>query len=253
MRLSTKLRKFNKKVARDRNFEKIAANRSMGDAASVRRSAPAFGPNWLPLGWICRGWRRRSFLVIEFEVEKELRDRVVFLGTFWLALAALGFSAGFSAAGAGVRLAVATLGLDLGLAGFDSASSARGIPSTSGSGSPSSNSISNSSCSSSSDGDGVQDGGVGGLGLGIRARSGPGQWAWPSWATRSVTAPTVSSSPCFKGLLPGDLLAIDERPVGTAEVADRELVRDLKKLAMAPADLRRLDADQAVIVATDDW
>ena len=66
-----------------------------------------------------------------------------------------------------------------------------------------------------------------------------------------MTAPTVNSSPGFKTCCPADFLAVDEGPVGTAEVADRELVRDLEDFAMAPADLRRLDADQAVVVATD--
>ena len=81
---------------------------------------------------------------------------------------------------------------------------------------------------------------------GIRAAGG-----WPSLATRSVTAPTVSSSPCFQDLLACNSFAVDERPVGAAQVTERELASDLEELAMAPADLRRLDADHTVVVATE--
>ena len=51
---------------------------------------------------------------------------------------------------------------------------------------------------------GVDDSGVAGLGLGSGARLAGARPVWPSLATRRVTVPTVSSSPCFNDLLARD-------------------------------------------------
>ena len=55
----------------------------------------------------------------------------------------------------------------------------------------------------------------------------------------------------LQGLLAQDPLAIDEGAVGTAEVAHGQLAVDVVDLAMPPADLRRLDADDTIIVAPE--
>ncbi len=55
----------------------------------------------------------------------------------------------------------------------------------------------------------------------------------------------------FERLFAADALAVDVCSIGTAQVAKHELSADLVKLAMAPAHLRRLDADDTVVVATE--
>ena len=75
--------------------------------------------------------------------------------------------------------------------------------------------------------------------------------AWPIFATRSVTAPTVNSSPCFNTCSPVTRLPLTIRPVGTAQIAEHELAADLVQLAMAPAHLCRLDADDTIVVAPE--
>src|SRR5262249_26600052 len=52
-------------------------------------------------------------------------------------------------------------------------------------------------------------------------------------------------------LLPADSLAIDERAVGASEVPNRQLPIRIDNLTMATADLRRLDPDQAVVMAAN--
>ena len=138
----------------------------------------------------------------------------------------------------------ATLGL-AGLAGL-TVSSARGMPSTSGSGSPSSNSISNSS-SSRVNGDGLEDGGVSGLGFGdgARRRAGTG---WPSVATRRVTAPTVSSSPCFRACCPETFLPLTNVPL--------ELPRSRIVSLSATSKIsqcRRLTCDDLIRIRQSSW
>ncbi len=117
-----------------------------------------------------------------------------------------------------------------------------------GSASPSSNSISNSS-SSSSTAMRFDDGGVAGLGLEAGLGRDGERLAEPGHPQRN--GPDGELVAGFKDLLSHDSLAIDKRSVRAAEVADGELVRDLEDLTMAPADLRRLDPDHAVIVSTD--
>ncbi len=186
----------------------------------------------------------RLFLVVEFEVEEELGDCVVFLG--------------FALVRGGVGVCLCRWlprpqrpwVLAWAWPASPASSSAKGMPSTSGSGSPSSNSISNSSCSAPA------------RRRWPRGRRYRRPWAWKSgWQVpRAGLAelrhpqgdrPHGQLVAGLQDLLSGDFLAVDKRPVGAAEVTDRELVRDLEDFAVPPADLRRLDADQAVIVAAD--
>ena len=55
----------------------------------------------------------------------------------------------------------------------------------------------------------------------------------------------------LEALLPEDSLAVDERPVGAAQIAEHEPVAVLEELAVAAAHLGGADPDQAVVVAAD--
>src|SRR5262249_22364593 len=98
------------------------------------------------------------------------------------------------------------------------------------------------------DGDGFHAGGISGLGCG-------GPWRRGLLAAERHHAerdgPDGQFVPGLEGLLPEHPFAVDEGPVGTAQVADRELAPDLEELAMAAADLRRLDANQAIVVPAE--
>ncbi len=189
----------------------------------------------------------RSFLVVELEVEQELGDRVVLLGRL------RGFAAVVSVwSTEELALGRRHLGGGLGLGRFARVRRRRGgflpLPARGRRRRTPSRILPLRLL----DGDGVDDGGVARpwawkAGLGRPRRS----TAWPSLATRSVTAPTVSSSPCFKTCCPVTFLPLTNVPLELPRSRIVSLSADLENLAMAPADLRRLDADQAVVVATD--
>ena len=99
------------------------------------------------------------------------------------------------------------------------------------------------------DGEGVELGGVAGLGRRLAGGRGRGTGGGEIDAEgHSADRQDVAG---LERLLPEDSLAVDEGPVGTAQVLDHELPLVLEDLAMTTADLRGADPDQAVVVATD--
>ena len=117
--------------------------------------------------------------------------------------------------------------------------------SDSGSGT-SSKSISNSSEAAP----GVTDG----VGTAVSPGFGPGpasatrRRGRPTFSTRSLTGPIAQLVARLEHSLAFDLLAVEERPVGAAQVLDQEHPVLLEELAVLAADLRRLDPELAFVV-----
>ena len=99
------------------------------------------------------------------------------------------------------------------------------------------------------DGDGVDDGGIAGL-----ARPGRDAGRGHRLPERGHAEGHRADGQLIadlQGLLAEDPLAVDERPVGAAQVAHGQLALGLVDLAVPAAHLRRLDPDDAVIVSPE--
>ena len=96
----------------------------------------------------------------------------------------------------------------------------------------------------------VDDGGVAGFGLGCGARR-ERRGRLAEFRHSEGDGADCQLVAVLQRLFAGDALAVDECPIGAAQVAEHELSPDLVELAMAAANLCRLDADDTIVVAPE--